>query len=168
MYKELRKTYTAKIEQFKKLLFKQRFAATIPLHAEYAQTTEWVGFKERQKLNYIPINEGQAWGDAWDSAWFHLSATIPTEWSGKAVVARVQVNGEILVFDTNGVPIYALTNASAWDSAFVKDRYQITSCAAGGENVDLWMEAACNGLFGIECDDDPAADTPNRHGNLMV
>ena len=166
MYKELRKTYTAKIEQFKKLLFKQRFAATIPLHAEYAQTTEWVGFKERQKLNYIPINEGQAWGDAWDSAWFHLSATIPTEWSGKAVVARVQVNGEILVFDTNGVPIYALTNASAWDSAFVKDRYQITSCAAGGENVDLWMEAACNGLFGIECDDDPAADTPNRHGKF--
>ncbi|MBX9867664.1 MAG: hypothetical protein K2Y14_12205 [Burkholderiales bacterium] len=166
MHKELRKTYVVKVEKFKILLLKHRFTETIPLQAEYAQTTEWVGFKERQKLNYIPINEGQAWGNAWDSAWFHLRATIPAEWSGKAVVARVQVNGEILVFDTNGVPIYALTNASAWDSAFVKDRYQITSCAAGGENIDLWMEAACNGLFGIERDEDPADDAPNRHGKF--
>ena len=166
MHQELRKTYEAKVIQFKKLLLQQRVGKTIALTASYAQSTEWVAFKNRKELTYIPIQEGQSWGNAWDSAWFQLTATIPQEWAGQAVVARIQLNSEILVFDNTGVPVIALTNASVWDSNFVKDRYLVSAAAVGGEKIELWLESACNGVFGIDRAEDPSPEDMNRHGKF--
>ncbi|MEN9946141.1 MAG: hypothetical protein RLZZ293_527 [Pseudomonadota bacterium] len=166
MYKDLRKTYVAKIDRFKKLLLRHQYGSSINFTIKYAQTSAWVEFAKREQLEYKSIQEGDSWGTAWESAWFHLSAEIPEQLAKQPLAARIQLNSEILMFDDHGCPIYALTNASAWDAAFVKDRYLLEKAYQAGDKLELWLEAACNGLFGIAKHEDPELTQSDLHGSF--
>ncbi|MDX2052892.1 MAG: glycoside hydrolase family 38 C-terminal domain-containing protein [Polyangiaceae bacterium] len=150
--------------------FRQQLARSvieewIPLHAECALADGPMAFGERETLKYRPIKEGESWGSAWQSAWFHLQGKVPAHWAGSEVVARIDLNGEILVFDAQGCPKMGLTNGSVFDGHYNKDILRLYSRCVGGESVSVWLESVANGLFGVHREDpERLEDQGHLHG----
>lgn len=162
------KQYQIYLERAKKFHLRtesELFLETLPLQAEFRHSTEPVPYAERCNGEYCPITEGQHWGGPWDSAWFHLTGTIPAAWNGQPVALWLDFNGEALIFDAAGVPIYSLTDGSIFHANYQKTIYQMTGSARGGEAIDYWVETAANSLFGMKMDTDPALNCPEPYGN---
>ena len=93
--------------------------------------------------DYVPFETGQSWGGAWDTTWFRMRATIPPEWQGSEIAALVDLGGGGMVgFTAEGL---------VWDrdqprqGLHLKHReYVVAKHAAGGESIDLLIEAAAN------------------------
>ena len=128
--------------------FQEIYPDSIELDAEYALTKEPVPFRDRLKLEYRPIREGDRWGEAWDSAWFHLTGTVPESFAGKELCLRLNTESEILIFDESGVPACGLTDRSIYDSRYSKNRFPLKKLNAG-DRIEVWFEAAANSLTGI-------------------
>ena len=142
-------------------------AERVPLEAEFAATREPVPYGKRLGLKYSKIAKGERWGGTWDCAWFHVTGTVPREWRGSCVTLNIDLGGESLVFGADGCPIVGLTNGSVFDAAYSKDHFHFLDKARGGEKVDFWVDAACNGLFGVNMPQDPAweEDPSKRDGH---
>jgi alpha-mannosidase len=134
-------------------------------NARFRWCKDPVYFHDRLKGSYKPIQEGAVWGKTWESGWFHLTARVPKEWRGKQVVAQLCFSGEGLVFTPDGVPLQGVTNGSVFDHMYSRDIVPLYKSARGGEAVDLWVETACNGLFGVNRPGDPAENDPKRYGH---
>ncbi len=115
-------------------------------------TPEPVSFSERTTGERKELKVGESWGKLWDCAWFNFTGQIPQECKGKKVVLLIDLSGEGCVFDEKGNPVQGLTTAS---SHF--DRSQgrpdkrvvvISECWDGKGDIDIWVDAGCNDLFG--------------------
>jgi len=142
--------YRERAEKFLARLKEEFFQETRPLSAEIFSSKQPVVFKERLKGSYRPIAENGTWGELWDSAWIHLTGEIPAAWADEPVWCKLELGGEILIFDDNGVPVCGLTNTSVFASNYRKNLYKISDAAKAGAKIDLWAEVAANGLFGDE------------------
>ncbi len=136
-----------------------------PMKARYSCSAEPVPFAGRLDADYKEIKTGEMWGNMWDSAWFHLTGTIPDEWKNKKVVARLNFNGEACVFDNAGCPLCGLTNGSVFDQNYGKDIYYLPQKTINNGKVEIWVEAAASGFIGIKLDKDPDPDSPDRYGS---
>jgi len=134
------------------------------LRAEYAWSKTPVPFSDRLSLDYKPILEGEKWGQKWESAWFHLQGEAPEIWSGKSVAAELDFSGEGLVFGSDGRAIQGITNGSIYDPNFARTIVPLFDRCRPDEEIDFWVEAAANTLFGIFMDPDPSEENPKRHG----
>ncbi|HYH51557.1 MAG TPA: alpha-mannosidase, partial [Acidimicrobiia bacterium] len=96
---------------------------------------------------FEPFAVGDAWGPRWGTTWFRLRGRVPTEWAGEQVVLRLDAlragttvpGGEFLIFsmaDGRPVPLVGLSFQHAAAALYAS--------AAGGEEVDLHVEAAAN------------------------
>ena len=142
-------------EVVKKVLEKLRlcmYTPVAPLKAVCYRTKEPVTYENRMCGEYKELNIGDEWGEQFDCAWFHFTGKIPESCAGEKVVVAIDVNGEGLIFDDEGVPVrgitcisYALDNKKGTGS---KRIYIVAEEAKGGEDVDIWMDAGCNALFG--------------------
>jgi alpha-mannosidase len=121
----------------------------VALQAEFAPCAEAVPWGAHAQLAYRPIAVGDTWGQTWDSAWFRVQATVPADWAGCEVVARIDLAGEVLVFSVDGRPLAGLCQGSVFAEDYAKDILPVLRPARGGERVELWLEAAANGLFGV-------------------
>ena len=168
MRRELIDLHLRHLREFIERLPKQAiYSDQAPVRAVCRVDDAIVPFARRRdrRGRYRPIQAGEVWGSAWQSAWFHITGRVPAAWRGADVALRFDANGESLVFDDAGCPVYGLTNGSVFASAFSKDIYRIFEPCRGGEAVDLWIEAAAYGLFGINRHGDPRRDAPERHGH---
>ena len=136
------------------------------LVAEYCWSKEPIPFAKKSEKKYKSITKGKSWGKEWDSAWFHLTGKIKKEWTNKIIVADLDFSGEGLVYDPKGNEIQGITNASIWDPNFVRTRVILPTTCINKNNVEIWVEAAANSLFGIFVDPDPEQDNPKRHGSF--
>jgi alpha-mannosidase len=92
---------------------------------------------------YEPFAVGGRWGPAWDTTWFRVRGTVPAGWSGRTVslVVRLGYTGgpgfgpEGMVW-RDGEPAQGITPNH--------DDFVLAEAAAGGEVVDLYIEAAAN------------------------
>lgn len=82
--------------------------------------------------DYTPIEPGFAWGPVWSDAWFRFKGTLPSEWAGKPVVARLDCGAEAIVWDGDD----PLQGIDANHGEFL-----ITEAAQGGESIDLTVQA---------------------------
>ena len=153
-----------RIEKWYARIQTQFISDTKILDAEFGWSKESTPFSNRLNLDYKSIQEGEPWGQKWDSAWFHLTGSVPEEWSGKNVVAELDFSGEGLVFDPYGTAIQGITNGSIFDPNFARTRVPLLKNCEGGKPIDLWVEASANTLFGVFSDVDPLQDSPKRHG----
>lgn len=153
-----------RMEQFHRRAVKEIISSTTPLAAAFSCTDEPVPFGERGTLSYAAIEPGAVWGQTWQSAWFSLRGEVPSDWRGKTVVAQIDLGGEGLVFLPDGRMMQGITNGSVFDTEFGRDIVRLFDSSAGGERVELWVEAAANGLFGMFCDLDPGPGSTNRYG----
>lgn len=96
----------------------------------------------------LPFREdapGTLWGPAWSTTWFRLRGRIPQEWSGRKVEAVVDLGFDVnmpgfqceaLVYRPDGSPVKSLNPRNQW--------IPIADVAAGGEELELFLEAAAN------------------------
>ena len=141
-----------RVEKLAENNFADIYPESVDLYAECAVSRDPVPFKDRLKLHYFPIGEGEVWGRAWESAWFHVTAVVPKSFAGKEACLRLNTGGELLIFDSKGVPICGLTGYSVFDTKFFKDTY-VLGRLTPGTKVEFWCEAAANSLFGIQLPD---------------
>ena len=124
------------------------FQEYAPLEATIAVSQDPVPWAERESLTYRPLQEGECWGKDWDSCWVHVQGTVPQAWEGPPLVMRLNLGGEALVFDGEGVPICGMTDHSLFAHFFVKDTFFFPQPAKGGQKVDFWIEGVASNIQG--------------------
>lgn len=165
MNEHMRSVYLARAKKFHERLKEQILAETLVFSASYRHCREPVPFAERLKGDFRRIQEGEKWGCDWESAWFHLTGTVPASWAGKTVVCNLELGGEGLLFDESGCPVYSFSNGCAHNAHFKRMVYPLVKSAKGGEKLELWVEASASHLFGLNQKVDPADKCPDRYGS---
>ena len=135
-----------------------------PFAAEFGHSTEPVPFADRLGLDYRPVREGDVWGQKWESAWFRLRADVPPEFAGRRLAAVLDFSGEGLVLTADGRALQGITNGSIWNPDFARTRVDLAGVAVAGQELEIWVEAAANSLFGVFTEPDLAPDDPRLHG----
>ncbi len=164
MNEKIEEIRVTRIERFYERVGDQILSDFVPLDGELFRSKEPVIFQDRLNGEYTPIREGDSWGETWDSAWFHLKVQVPTSWKGKKVAAWLDFSGEGLVYSGDGEMLQGISNGSVFREEFSRDVVRLIDSCAGGEEIELWVEAAANGLFGVITEPDPALDSPKRYG----
>ncbi|MST97712.1 alpha-mannosidase [Victivallaceae bacterium BBE-744-WT-12] len=138
--------------------------AEFPCRAEFAVSDRMVPWRERLSLPYRPISEGEFWGQAWQSAWFHLQAELPEKWADQPVALRLNLSGENLLFDADGVPVAGLTAYSVLNPEYTKEYFPLPDAFRRNGTFDLWLEAAASSNFGVYLAEDPHRLTTETRG----
>lgn len=142
--------YRERAEGFLERLKNEFFYETVDLQAEVFHSVDPVPWAKRLEGSYVPAAEGDCWGGLWESAWFHITGKVPEAWAGEPVWFKLELGGEILIFDDGGVPFCGLTNTSVFAANYRKNLLEFTPKAQGGETVDFYAEVGGNGLLGDE------------------
>ncbi|HEX2949661.1 MAG TPA: alpha-mannosidase, partial [Armatimonadota bacterium] len=111
----------------------------LPLTVAVYQCPEPITYADAVQQSYTPVAVGYQWGPAWSTAWFHVQGEYPAEWAGSTVAALIDTGSEALVWQ-DGAPAQGL-DVNRQDFVLEYD-------AAGAGQVDLYIEAAGNELFG--------------------
>ncbi len=163
--KSRKAVYYRRIRNFHEELRADILREAVPFEAAYALSKEAIPLRESLALARTPVHEGEVWGRTWESGYFRLRASVPESWKGRTAAAWIDIGGEGLIYSSEGEPLYGLTSGSAFAEAYAKDVYRLPGERRGGEAIELWLEAAANGLFGIKEAERPARkDDPARHG----
>ncbi len=136
MRKNLATVYETRCKKFFTKISNMVTEDHITLKAEYYKTKEFVKYEDRLEGKYVSVNEGDIWGEKWESAWFHLTGEVPVKWKDKAIAIKLDLGGESLVFSDKGEPLCGLTHNSAFNLDFDKTLYHLFDKANGGEKVD--------------------------------
>ncbi len=141
-----------RVEAAAEMLRHHIFTVVTTLDVEAWHTPEPVTFDRRMSGRRINPKVGDSWGALWDCAWFHFTGTVPEEAAGKEIVLLLDLGGEGCVFSDEGEPVQGLTNIrSGFDYSLGrpgKKVYRMADTVLPGSLVDLWVDAACNDLFG--------------------
>jgi len=139
-----------------------------PLTVEYRLCDPPVLFEDRPRDGYEKLEEGAAWGEAWQVGWFHVTGRVPKGWAGQTVVARLEIDGEICIYDEEGCPVDGLTSTSIYFPNWLHDRHLLFEEASGGETIDFWFEATAAKMTGVDRKTDPPRDDDQRHGTYTA
>ena len=161
---KVEKEYLDRITRFIDRLSKMITEQQIVLDAEYHHSRTPIPLKETFSLKRVPIKEGEVWGNTWESGYFKLTGKVPEGWKGASVAALLDFNGEALVYSDKGIPLYGLAQGSVFDSNYSKDCYMLFDVCKGGEAVELFIESAANGFFGLTRKPNSDRNAPDRHG----
>ncbi|NJP67757.1 alpha-mannosidase [Streptomyces spiramenti] len=97
---------------------------------------------------YRPAAVGERWGPAWGTTWFRVTGEVPPSWRGLPVEAVLDIGfdramagfqSEGLVYRRDGSAVKGLNPHNDW--------VRIADSAAGGEGVELFVEAASNPIL---------------------
>jgi alpha-mannosidase len=98
---------------------------------------------------YRPAAVGEQFGPPWSTHWFKVEITIPRRWRDREVHLLWDSSTEACVWH-EGEPQQGLSGAYGHTGTrFLRTEYRLTRAAAGGEQITLMVEVACNGLFGV-------------------
>jgi len=122
------------------------------------RSREPLPFAQRTHGEYRIGNVGAPWAEAlFDCAWICFSTQLPPLPEGTALVARIDINGELCVVDDAGTPLRGLTNVkSTFDPRLggpAKTVYALPERCRETGQVALWADAGFNDLFGFLKDD---------------
>ncbi|MGQ9840376.1 MAG: alpha-mannosidase [Anaerolineae bacterium] len=130
------------------LLYPERVPVRVSAYAAPGRIT----FAEALTGDYYPIEIGHRFGPPWSTHWCRAEIAIPADWAGREVHLLWDSSSEACVWQ-DGEPLQGLTGSnSGWaaePSQPLRNEYPLTRQAAGGEQITLYIEVACNGLFGL-------------------
>eukprot|EP01041_Mallomonas_annulata_P002668 gene2668-5247_t len=101
--------------------------------------------KIRTENRFKPSTIGDSFGPSWSTKWFKLQTRIPIEMHGKRVHILWDSSSEAMIYDNNGHCLQAFTGGDGDDR---RDSCLLSISAISGEILTLWVEMACNGMFG--------------------
>ena len=167
MYKNIENIYLERARRFFERLPEYYFADLKPLSVEcWNSGGKIIPYAKRLVGEYMPVKCGDTWGKAWDSAWFHAHGVVPKKWRGRELVARFDFGGEGLLYDKDGVPYYSFSVSSIFDANFKREFYPVEAWNKDGDNLDFWIEASANQLFGLNMNESPSLDEPHPQGTI--
>ncbi|KAI8092804.1 galactose mutarotase-like domain-containing protein [Halteromyces radiatus] len=121
-----------------------------------------ITFKEAIGQKFEPIQQHQrSFGPSWSTHWFKVDIIIPEVMVDHPVVFQWDMDSEGLVWSTDGIPLQGLTGGD--DQA--RQEYILTQNATKDQEFSFYIEAACNGMFGVG-DNDAMVPDPNRYFNI--
>ena len=121
------------------------------LQCEIYSSKEPLPFSHRFEGEHRILLPGESWGGLFDCAWFHI--TGPNCDRDIHAVIRIDVSGEGLAFDNHGDPLIGLTNVhSIFDRFYgyclAKREVPLANCLNENGEIDFWIDAGCNDLYG--------------------
>jgi alpha-mannosidase len=135
----------------------------VPLAVErWEAPGEPVPVAEGLGATYTPAAVGEEWGPAWGTTWFRLTGRVPEEWAGQRVEALLDLGFdrnmpgfqcEGLVHRADGAVVKGLSPRNAWAP--------VAAPAVGGEQVELYVEAASNPILNTP-------QTPTYQGDRLT
>ncbi|KAJ1181489.1 hypothetical protein NDU88_006696 [Pleurodeles waltl] len=138
------------------------FGALHPLDSlAYFLTPERIPYDEALRQTFQAAQVGDSFGPTWWTCWFKVGLTIPMDWTGKEVHLLWESDGEGLVW-RDGLPVQGLAKDGE------KVSYILTDCLKEEEprSITVYIEMACNGLFGAGKGSMIAPPDPNRKFTL--
>ncbi|KAG0633137.1 Alpha-mannosidase [Tuber brumale] len=121
-----------------------------------------IPFDEAIKGEFKSTSKGQSFGPSWSTHWFRVRITVPTRMlKRERLEFHWDGNCEGLVWTKEGEPVQGLTGGGE------RVEYQIPEQWRDGKEHLLYVELACNGMFGNA----PGGDSiqppdPNRYFQL--
>ena len=101
-----------------------------------------------RELEFRPARRGEIFGPAWATFWFRARARVPEAWAGRRVDLYWQSHSEATLW-IGGRAVQGLNHMpSRSPDGSTRPEAQLLAPARGGEEVELWIEMACNRLFG--------------------
>jgi alpha-mannosidase len=118
-------------------------------------TPEPVPFSRRTSGKEKTLRAGERWAEQlFDCAWFRFRATVPSDHSASPalLVARIDINGEACIVDSQGTPLRGLTCVhSVFDRSLGtpgKTIFKVPPEFVHHGVCELWADAGLNDLFG--------------------
>ncbi|MCL5994751.1 MAG: alpha-mannosidase [Chloroflexi bacterium] len=133
-------------------VYPQRAPVTLTVYS----APDRIPYAEAVQGNYRPTQVGEQFGPIWSTHGFKVDIEIPQNWKGHEVHLLWDSSSEACVWE-DGQPLQGLTgSSSSWAANALRSQYTLTRKASGGEKITLYIEIACNGLFGITGDTQPS------------
>ncbi|XP_070189226.1 alpha-mannosidase 2C1-like isoform X1 [Littorina saxatilis] len=120
-----------------------------------------ISYEEAMKGKYTPAKIGQSFGPTWATHWFKVEVEVPADWVGQEVRLVWNSNTEALVW-VDGKPVQGLSSE--------KDRYDFVLSSKqekGQLRYTVYVEMACNGLFGAGQNSMIGPTDPDKHFTLQ-
>jgi alpha-mannosidase len=109
-----------------------------------------ISYDEALKGVFLPLSLGEQFGPFWSTHWVRVEIDVPQEWRSAEVHLLWDSSSEACIWQ-DGQPRQGLTGSSSgWDQNALRKDYKLTEHASGGEKITLFVEVACNTLFGME------------------
>lgn len=122
-----------------------------------------ISFKEAIQQEFRPTRLGEWFGPSWSTHWFLVQIRIPEEFVGEEVQLIWNADNEAMIWSMDGATLQGLTGGAGSDA---RHDYILTTRADGGEVIQLYIEMACNGMFGAGNSGLIGPPDPNRFFNL--
>uniref|UniRef100_A0A8C3LKI4 Alpha-mannosidase 2C1 n=1 Tax=Chrysolophus pictus TaxID=9089 RepID=A0A8C3LKI4_CHRPC len=125
------------------------------------QTPRRIPYSEAVVQEFRPAKVGDTFGPTWETCWFRVELSIPPAWAGQEVHFVWESDGEGMVW-RDAQPVQGLTKEGE------KTSYILTSSLKETEphSLTLYVELACNGLFGAGKGSMIAPPDPDRKFTL--
>uniref|UniRef100_A0A8C3JWG3 alpha-mannosidase n=1 Tax=Calidris pygmaea TaxID=425635 RepID=A0A8C3JWG3_9CHAR len=125
------------------------------------QTPRRIPYDEAVRQEFTPAKVGDSFGPTWETCWFKVELSIPPTWAGREVHFVWESDGEGMVW-RDAQPVQGLTKEGE------KTSYILTSSLKETEphSMTLYVELACNGLFGAGKGSMIAPPDPDRRFTL--
>nr|XP_019051258.1 alpha-mannosidase [Kwoniella bestiolae CBS 10118]OCF30188.1 alpha-mannosidase [Kwoniella bestiolae CBS 10118] len=118
-------------------------------------------FEEAKRQNYRIAHKGEEFGPSWTNHWFRITLHIPPEFKEyERIQFEFDPSGEGLIYTVEGNPIHGLTGGFKGDR---RVEFIIPQDMRDSGVAHFYIEASCNGMFGIDDMDPP---DPNRYYRL--
>lgn len=141
-----------KIEKIISYLFDQSYTPIADLQCIGYVTKEPITFNNKTEGKKVELSTNEKWAEeVFDCAWFNFTGSIPDNYKPSDIVFLINTGGEGLIYDSKGDPKQSITcYASQYDYRLgmpVK-KVVINDNLTNGNNVDFWVDAGANDLFG--------------------
>ncbi|XP_062926980.1 alpha-mannosidase 2C1 [Mobula hypostoma] len=134
------------------------FGARCPIESlSYFMTQSRIPYEKAVKENFKAAKVGDSFGPTWWTSWFRVTFTVPQEWKGKEVHFVWESEGEAMVWRNNS-PVQGLTKEGEKISYILSENLTDEEL----HSWELYVELACNGLFGAGQDSMIAPPDPQR------
>ena len=144
------------------------FPQSAPVKLTVYSAPDRITYAEALKGSYRPTDIGEQFGPVWSTHWFRVEIDIPADWKGKEVYLLWDSSSEACVWQ-DGEPMQGLTGSSSgWASGAARPAYRLTKAAQGGEHIELYVEVACNNLFGVSGNSQPTRIGLLRRAEICV
>ncbi|KAL1936531.1 hypothetical protein VTP01DRAFT_665 [Rhizomucor pusillus] len=105
-----------------------------------------IPFEDAVAQEFTPLDHREGkYGPSWATFWFKVDVTIPEALHRKQAVYQWDMGCEGLIWSTDGKPLQGLTGGN--DQA--RHEFILTNSAKAGDKHSFFIEAACNGMFGV-------------------
>ncbi|KAM4747060.1 alpha-mannosidase 2C1 isoform 2-T3 [Rhinophrynus dorsalis] len=144
-------------------LWGRLFGATCPVDSiSYFLTEERIPYDLAVKREFQPAQIGQTFGPTWWTCWFKVQLSIPVEWKEQEVHLIWESDGEGMIWKDDQ-PVQGLTKEGE------KTNYILTPEVKQEDPqcMTLYIEMACNGLFGAGRDGMIAPSDPKKTFSLQ-